>query len=183
MNLKVDIRPAVEDDLPALERHLGRGYPTKHRTRFALQAAGKAVYLVAWYGNIPIGHVLVEWEGAHEEPLASALRGCPILSDLYIVEPLQSRGIGSRLLDAAEDLAQHNGAHQLALGVAIDNPRARSLYQRRGYQDSGIGEYTSRWQEIDEHRRQHWFEERETCLVKSLPLPPNDGTSGECINR
>ena len=105
-----------------------------------------------------------------------------MLSDLYVVESVRSRGIGSRLLDYAEELVQHRGAPQLALGVAVDNPRARSLYERHGFQDSGLGEYTSRWQEIDEHGRQHWYEEREVCLVKSLLLPLNDGASGECIN-
>ena len=73
----VDIGPVAIDDLPQLECDLGRGYPQKHRARLALQAAGKGVYLIAWHGTTPVGHVLIEWEGAHEEPMASQLRGCP----------------------------------------------------------------------------------------------------------
>ncbi len=167
---EVEIRPVATDEVEILERQLARGFAAKHRARLALQAAGKAVYLIAWRPGTPIGHVLLEWEGTNEEPLASNLKDCPILSDLFVVEDLRGRGIGSQLLRAVESLAGEHGYRQIALGVATNNPRAQALYERRGYQETGLGVYTSRWKEIDEHGQERWFEEAEVCLVKSLEV-------------
>src|SRR3712207_6814858 len=128
----IHIRPIAEEEVVLLERHLARGFPRKHWARFVLQAEGKAVYLIAWRARTPVGHVLLEWEGAREEPMASGLPSCPVLSDLFVVEELRSHGIGSRLLDAVEQLARERGYLHIALAVAVDNPRARSLYERRG---------------------------------------------------
>lgn len=124
--------------------------------------------LIAWRGDAPVGHVLVEWEGARDEPMASGLGHCPVLSDLFVVEQMRSARIGSRLLDAAEGSGRDRGYRRIAHGVATDNPRARSLYERRGYDDAGLGEYASRWLETDEEGRERWVEEREICMVKSL---------------
>lgn len=104
--MRVAIRPVVEDDVPLLEQALGRGFPHKHRARLALQAAGYGVYLIAWHGDAPVGHVLIEWAGACDEPMASRLHGWPVISDVYVVAELCSRGIGSRLLDAVEQEAR-----------------------------------------------------------------------------
>ena len=75
------------------------------------------------------------------------------------------------MLDQAEQRVRERGYQQIALGVATNNPRARALYERRGYQDAGLGAYMSRWQETDEHGQEQWFEEEEVCLVK--PLHPS----------
>ena len=168
----VTIRQVAEGEVDLLVRRLARGFPAKHRARFALQSEGKAAYLVAWRAGLPVGHVLIEWGGAREEPMASGSGSCPVISDLFVLEGMRSAGIGSRLLDAAEGLARERGHTRVTLGVATDNPRARALYERRGYADSGLGEYTSRWLETDEGGRERWFEEREVRLVKPLLPPP-----------
>ena len=164
----VTSRPIVEHEVASLQQHLAQGFPRKHATRFALQAEGTATYLIAWCESIPIGHVFVEWTGTRDEQIGSLLGSCPVLSDLFVVEELRSRGIGSRLLHEVEQLARERGHPRIALGVATNNPRARALYERRSYRDPGFGEYTSRWQETDEHGEEWWFEEQEVCLVKLL---------------
>ncbi|HUK77142.1 MAG TPA: GNAT family N-acetyltransferase [Thermoleophilia bacterium] len=45
----------------------------------------------------------------------------------------RGRGIGSRLLAAAIELASEQGAAALSLSVARDNQRARRLYDRAGF--------------------------------------------------
>ncbi len=50
------------------------------------------------------------------------------------VEPShQGRGIGSRLLAAAEDEARRRGLPYMGLMVTEDNAAARALYERAGY--------------------------------------------------
>lgn len=50
------------------------------------------------------------------------------------VEPsLHRRGIGSRLLAAAEDEARRRGLPYMGLMVTEDNAAARALYERAGY--------------------------------------------------
>ncbi|MYZ47206.1 GNAT family N-acetyltransferase [Propylenella binzhouense] len=48
------------------------------------------------------------------------------------------RGIGGLLLAAAEHAARHAGKAGLRLEVRPDNPRAIGLYERRGYQRTGV---------------------------------------------
>ncbi len=55
------------------------------------------------------------------------------------------------------------------MGVAIDNPHAKALYERLGYRDSGMGEYVSRWSYFDRDGREYWHEETCTYLVRDLP--------------
>jgi hypothetical protein len=43
------------------------------------------------------------------------------------------------LICAAEDIARQLGHEQIALGVGLDNPKARRLYERLGYADWGHG--------------------------------------------
>jgi [ribosomal protein S18]-alanine N-acetyltransferase len=48
------------------------------------------------------------------------------------------RGIGSALLGALIDGAQRHGCEQVFLEVRKDNPRARGLYLRRGFEEIGV---------------------------------------------
>ncbi len=71
-------------------------------------------------------------------------------------------------MDAAEGLIRQDGYARVGLGVAIDNTRARSLYERRGYRDAGLGRYSIRWIYVDEHRQEQPREEVCVYLIKSL---------------
>jgi ribosomal protein S18 acetylase RimI-like enzyme len=59
-------------------------------------------------------------------------------SDLYIghlatLPEARGRGIGTRLLALAEELARQGGYRHTSLDVFIENTRARALYERVGY--------------------------------------------------
>lgn len=54
------------------------------------------------------------------------------LAALAVDESVRRSGVGSLLLDEVESRALKEGCHRLALDVAVDNPNARRLYERRG---------------------------------------------------
>lgn len=57
-----------------------------------------------------------------------------LLMDGIVVDPAQrGGGIGSQLLDAMIDYAQSRGYDQVRLDVVDTNPRARQLYERKGF--------------------------------------------------
>ncbi|MEV0010879.1 GNAT family N-acetyltransferase [Streptomyces sp. NPDC047973] len=59
--------------------------------------------------------------------------GAGTLWQLAVHPALQSCGIGTLLVEAAEQRIRDRGLHQAELGVEDGNPRARALYERLGY--------------------------------------------------
>lgn len=155
-----------------------------HDTDFTLSAPmsclrqrGEAAYLIAWYGDLPIGHALLKWHGSDAEPMVSKLKDCPEIGDLFLIPESRSKGVGSQLLVAAEIMTSKTGYAMVGLAVGMENTRARSLYERRGYRDSGLGEHPISGSFLDiEGIERHW---EEVCLylIKYLRLskPKGDG--------
>src|SRR5512132_1178708 len=59
--------------------------------------------------------------------------GAGTLWQLVVHGALQSCGIGTLLIDAAEQRIRAKGLHRAELAVEECNPRARALYERLGY--------------------------------------------------
>lgn len=71
----------------------------------------------------------------------STFRARPLLNihDLAVLPSHRGRGIGKALLVAAEDHALQRGCCKLTLEVQDDNTRARTLYERFGFEDVVYG--------------------------------------------
>ena len=164
------IRPLGDEELGLLEQHIPFDWANlkKHRQRLEKQREGKAAYLVAWIGSRPLGHALIEWDGTDDPPIADKMRGCPDLQDIFVCPDFRSRGIGTRLLTAADHLARLRGYGRVGMGVDITNTRARALYDRRGYRDAGSGEYQIRWKYTDRNGEERWAEECCNYLIKDI---------------
>ena len=147
--VQAEVRPLHESEVALVERHFPSAIADKHRVRLARQRRGVSLYLIAWLEGLPVGHVLLKFDGAGTEPVASRLRGCPHLEDLLVRPEWRSRGIGSSLLEAAEQAAMARGCEHIGLSVAAENARARKLYGSRGYVDSGLGESGSSGSYLD----------------------------------
>ncbi len=149
----IAIRPLRQEELELLDvmnRGWHKGRPLAlHKDRLAMQQVGEAFYLFAWHGERPVGHVLLVLTGPSSEPMRGSLRNCAHISDLFVVPPYWSQGIGTRLMDEAEALAARQGFSQIGLAVAIDNDRALAMYERRGYRDLGFGERLVSWTYVD----------------------------------
>jgi ribosomal protein S18 acetylase RimI-like enzyme len=71
--------------------------------------------------------------------------GTGTLFQLSVHPALQSCGIGTLLIQAAEQRIRARGLHRAALGVEKSNPRARALYDRLGY--TAYGRAPDSWDE------------------------------------
>jgi ribosomal protein S18 acetylase RimI-like enzyme len=90
-------------------------------------ATGTAI--VARRDGDPVGFVTFEVEtGRYRQ---DAVRG--MIHNIYVREPDRGEGIGSGLLDAAENALLEAGADTVALQVMADNDAARAFYDRHGY--------------------------------------------------
>jgi GNAT superfamily N-acetyltransferase len=55
------------------------------------------------------------------------------LEELYVVPDRRGQGIGRALMDAAIDVARHEGAADMSLGTGEDDVAARALYESLGF--------------------------------------------------
>ncbi len=103
-------------------------------------AAGEMDYLaVCPPSGVPVGIGGVDYR-------MRAGAGC--LVQLSVHPALQSCGIGTVLVRAAEKRIRARGLVHAHLAVEDENPRARALYERLGYAAFGSG--LAGWEELDE---------------------------------
>jgi GNAT superfamily N-acetyltransferase len=166
MAAEAEIRPGSDADLAALVAVLGERH--WFTDRLARQQRGGGVLLVAWLDGRPIGDVFLACEPAEEPEVRRHLPGVPRLIHLEVLGPFQGRGIGTALIRAAEDTARRLGHERIALGVGLDNPNARRLYERLGYADWGHGTVVGTWVERDHDGPPVTLSEVCDMLVKRL---------------
>lgn len=148
----IAVRVCTPDDLPAIEatEPVGKDYA---RSALRRQDSGAATYLVAWRGVVPVGSAEVVFGDR------------PELQNLAVRAGFRGAGIGTALIDAAEDLVRDGGV--LLIGVSDDNPRARDLYLRRGYVPTAeIETYTYTY--VDDTGLAHTVTETAEYLAKPL---------------
>lgn len=142
---EVVIRPARSADLPLLEWS-GEfwHYREKFRTAYADQLAGRRLLLVADLNGYPVGRVAIVFSGGN--PLYANGHSRAYLYSLQVMPFLQGLGIGTRLLDSAEDVLRARGFRHAIIAAALDNQGAQRLYRKRGYvryaEDPGRWSYT-----------------------------------------
>jgi GNAT superfamily N-acetyltransferase len=163
---KAEIRPASDIDLATLVAVLGERH--WFTDRLVRQQRGGGVVLVAWLEDHPVGEVFLECEPATEPEVRRQLPGVPRLDHLEVAGPFQGRGIGTALIGAAEDTARRLGHERIALGVGLDNPKARRLYERLGYADWGHGAVVGTWVEYPDDGPPVTLSEVCDLLVKHL---------------
>ena len=63
--------------------------------------------------------------------------GILLMDGIFVADAARGQGLGSALLDAIMDEARNGGARAVRLDVIDTNPRARSLYERKGFVATG----------------------------------------------
>jgi ribosomal protein S18 acetylase RimI-like enzyme len=162
----VDIRPLAADDLDVVERTLAR-YPGKHRERLEGQRRGESVYLIAWEGDEPVGHLNLRLRGGKLPDRARRLKAAQI-EDLRVARAHRRRGVAKELMRRAHEEASAHGFDTVGLGVDIGNIPARRLYFADGYEESGTGQFVVSYPYIDENGNERQAHETCTYLVKRI---------------
>lgn len=80
-----------------------------------------------WFGGVARAILI----GLLERPCEP---GTLLMDGIFVRPEARSLGVGSALLDAIEAHAAKNGLQQVRLDVIDENPRARALYTRRGFE-------------------------------------------------
>jgi len=103
----------------------------------ALQDEGAREILVAWCEARVSGYVTVVWEPEYPPFRESRI---PEIQDFNVLADFRRRGIGARLLDAAEALvATRSPVVGIGVGLYADYGPAQRLYVKRGYVPDGRG--------------------------------------------
>lgn len=101
------------------------------------QSEGKCIALTAAYEGYPVGYVYVYLQ-VNEGPFKD--KGWPIIVDFNVLKKYQRKGIGSKLMNAAEQIASRY-ADTVCLGVGLCDSygAAQRMYVKRGYIPDGSG--------------------------------------------
>ncbi len=135
---------------------------------FSATGRQKLTYLAAWCFGRPLRTGVIRWNGPRNRIIAQSLSKCPEILALGVAKDFRSRGIGSKLLHAFENLARRQGFSLVGLGVRIQNNGVRNFYEHKGYIDSGQGVYLDSWYTLDGHRNKIWNEDPYIFLTKKL---------------
>ena len=135
------IRDMVPSDAQAItDGEIAQGWhqtPDKYEMRLQHQKEGKAVALVAEYNGAVAGYINVypdsQWG-------AFGGRGYPEIVDFGVLEKYRRHGIGTRLMEVAEQVASRY-ADTVYLGVGLHSGygSAQRMYVKRGYIPDGTG--------------------------------------------
>lgn len=163
---EVEIRAAREEDLPALEWE-GEFIHFRRLYLDAFRRMQRHLSLI-WLAFLPeaglIGQVFIQLDS--ERPEMADGKDRAYLYGFRIRPTYRSQGLGSRMLNFVQDDLRERGYTLLCLNVAIDNPRAQSLYTRLGFEvvahEPGI------WSYIDHLGRRCWVEEPAWRMEKQL---------------
>jgi ribosomal protein S18 acetylase RimI-like enzyme len=133
--MSVEIHTVTPETLPAFHaglRHLSYHLGDAHH-------AGADALTAALFGPHPFALGLMASDGTGAllaMPVFSTIHGGPGLyvSDLWVAEAARGSGMGRRLLSAALNQTLWGAPRFLKLTVYEDNPSARAVYDRLGFQ-------------------------------------------------
>jgi ribosomal protein S18 acetylase RimI-like enzyme len=130
--LDVAVRPATAADLQDLEWY---GHQARLRRHIAdildRRAAGETELLVADANGFAVGRLGIDFV---------RLADAALLWSFAVIPHLQGLGIGTAMLAEADRMSRERGFETVEIRVEKDNPRARRLYERRGF--AIVGEAT-----------------------------------------
>ncbi|MCF0136546.1 MAG: GNAT family N-acetyltransferase [Lachnospiraceae bacterium] len=135
------IRDLAETDAEIITREeIAQGWHQtidKYLERLDHRNQGRCISLVAEYQGNVAGYINVYLTAA-EGPFKN--EGLPEIVDFGVLEKYRCRGIGTKLMDAAEKIAGEY-ADKVVLGVGLHAGygRAQRMYVKRGYIPDGSG--------------------------------------------
>lgn len=127
--MPLTVRDLMPEDVPACPWSGGRLHLEQLHVQLARAKDGVVDYLaVCGPADLPVAIGGVDYV---------AKPGSGVLWQLAVMPALQSCGIGTMLIHAAEERILRRALSTAELSVEEDNPRARALYERLGYRAYG----------------------------------------------
>ena len=154
--IEVRIRRARNADLPALEWE-GEYRRYRRLYQLAMEEAnqGRRILFVAEVSGEIVGQIFVKFSFNRPEFDVGIPTG--YLQSFRIKAEFRNHGIGTSLINRAEDSLRNRGVLRAVIAVAKDNQSARRLYERLGY--TVLAEDPGQWSYIDDSGQlQHVFE-------------------------
>lgn len=138
---QIKIRAFEEKDIPFLVNEFARYHCNKPRSTFDLywqeQNTNQRFMWVALHKGQFAGYVTLKWISDYQSFKDQHI---PEIMDLNVLSPYRNKGIGTRLLEVAEQLAATQ-SQVVGLGVGLYNDygNAQKLYIKKGYIPDGYG--------------------------------------------
>ncbi|GAC1357254.1 MAG: hypothetical protein NVS4B8_27650 [Herpetosiphon sp.] len=157
LELPLVIRSVQHEDLARLEWFgMYARFRDLYQRTWNDHLQGTRLMIVADVNGFPVGQVWVD-----VTPFEFAY-----LYAFRVFDPFQGVGIGSQLMDMAEQIAVMHGYREIRLAVERNNPRAQQLYERHNYQI--FNQRVDVWSYTDEFGRVQWVEEDVYGMHKRL---------------
>ena len=137
----VEIRPLQHTDITPIATafaEIGWDKPaSQYEGYLSEQDTGQRLVLVATIKGIFAGYLTIVWKSSY--PPFREL-GIPEIVDFNVLPKFQRQGIGTQLMDAAEEkIAGRSSIAGIGVGLTRDYGAAHILYIRRGYIPDGRG--------------------------------------------
>lgn len=113
-------------------------------------------FLIAEVGGEMVGYVMsrIEYGFSHLKKLGLSRKGHIV--SIAVRESHRGKGVGSMLMQKAQEAMAAKGATESYLEVRVSNGEAVSLYQRLGYKSAG--------------RLEAYYKDGEAALVMAIPI-------------
>ena len=141
MEQDVLIRQLTSEDCRSLQRSFAEQSWDKPLDQFvkylAQQLRGERTVLVARVQNELAGYLTIVWNSEYPPFREQSI---PEINDLNTLIKFRRKGIGTALMDAAEnEIERRSDTAGIGVGVTADYGPAQQLYVRRGYIPDGRG--------------------------------------------
>ena len=141
MNEKISIRRMIVTDPEIITKAFaaqGWNKPLmQYRKYLSEQTDGTREILIAEAGGEFAGYLTIIWQS---DFAAFGEKDIPEIVDFNVLVKFRNRGIGTKLMDAAENLiAEKYKTVGIRVGLTQDYGAAQKIYVRRGYIPDGLG--------------------------------------------
>jgi phosphinothricin acetyltransferase len=163
IHARVHVRPAIEDDLAAIN-DLYNHYVAESHVTFDVEPVSMEARR-AWFGEHPGGRhrVFVAEDAGRLIGFASSSRLRPkpgyltsIETSVYVAADATGRGAGTRLYETLFKAVEGEDVHRAYAGIALPNPGSIALHEKFGFKR--VAHFTEQGRKFGRYWDVAWFE-------------------------
>lgn len=144
--VKLKIKPIEKDEILILNKKLV-GLSPPHKEKLKEQEKTNSFWLIAWIGKNPVAHMQIRFDGSKIKKVKKNLKKCPHLEALGVAKNIRKKGIATKMIKFAENLAKKEGFNKIGLSVEKGNYFLKRIYTKRGYKDWKKGDIIESWKQ------------------------------------